>query len=306
MVSVLTLSLWLPLGCDDPGSQSTPADSSGSPSDSVAGDSDTPRDTGTAALTCPAHQSCDQGFCDRTLIPAGTFPMGGEHAEHPESTWESGDERPVHQVSLGAFCIDTYEVTLERYEACVQAGACSPDGLQWDDEASGVDTVVNHYPRWCFNDMEKCLDRAVNAKNRSQAADYCGWIGARLCTEAEWERAANGPGPEQRLHPWGDEPPSSTLVNIPSVGTGYVEPVNLYGDGRSVEGVYNLAGNVYEWVADAYAPYEVPADGSPRVDPLVPVTSDADPVVGRGSCAFTEPEHTVSERTVFEQAFDWG
>ncbi len=279
------------------------------------GPDDTADDSGTTTtdtedtdvtLTCAELDKCTEEFCDQVLIPAGQFTMGGEHESHSGTTWPSGDERPVHVVELDAFCIDKYEVTLERYENCVQDGVCTPNGLEWDEPAARIDTIYNHYPRWCNTKPEECMDRAVNAKTWIQSGAFCEHMGQRLCTEAEWERAANGPGLTQRLHPWGDDPPTGEIVNIPSVGTGYVEPVDAYSGGQSVEGVFNMAGNVYEWVADAYAPYDVPEDGSVVVNPHNEVTSPSDDVVGRGSCAFTEPNHTVSERSVFEQKFDWG
>lgn len=267
-------------------------------------------ETGEAlAWACPSHDNCEQDFCDQTVIPAGDFTMGSDHGPHEDAYWPSGDERPSHLVSLDAFCIDTYEVSLDRYEACVDAGECTPNGADWERE-SAIETWVNHYPSECFNDVGKvnteCGVRAVNAKTYFQAEAYCEWIGASLCTEAQWERAANGPGPERRLHPWGDEDPTSDLVNLPSTGTGYVESVDSYHAGASYEGVLNMAGNVYEWVEDAYALYETGVDGQPIDNPNNPPTSDEDDGVGRGSCFFTEPEHTVAERSIFPLDFDWG
>ena len=267
--------------------------------------------------TCPDHTNCEEDYCDRTLIPAGEFTMGGEHAPHEDSYWPSGDERPVHTVNLDAFCIDTYEVSLDRYESCVDKDECSPGGGEWEDTtgANAVDTWVNHYPSTCYTFSyqikQECVDRAVNAKSYYQAEAYCEWIGASLCTEAQWERAANGPGPEQRLHPWGDEDPNSELVNLPSTngystgGEGYVESVDSFHAGASHEGVLNMAGNVYEWVQDGYALYEKGPNGEALDNPSYPA-EEGDDGVGRGSCFFTEPEHTVSERSVFPLDFDWG
>ncbi len=269
-------------------------------------------DTAAALVwTCPDHTNCNEPYCDQTLIPSGEFPMGADHAPHDDAYWPSGDERPLHTVNLDAYCIDTYEVSLERYESCVDEDVCSPLGAEWDgpDAARIVDTWVNHYPSTCYNPRgnikEDCLDRAVNAKTYHQAEAYCEWIGASVCTEAQWERAANGPGPDQRLHPWGDEDFSSDLVNVPSTGTGYVESVDSYHAGASPEGVLNMAGNVYEWVQDAYAVYESGPDGEALDNPSNPAGS-GDDGVGRGSCFFTEPEHTVAERSIFPLDFDWG
>ena len=183
------------------------------------------------------------------------------------------------------------------------AGVCSPDGLLW--VSSLVETVVNHYPNEC-TDRANCLDWPVNGKTYTQAQEYCEYIGGRLCTEAEWERAANGPGPERRLHPWGDEDPTYDRANLESTGEGFINRVASHMLGRSVEGVYNLAGNVYEWVEDRYAQYPWPPAGEVVSNPRSLPVSDQDEFVMRGSCFFTTPEHTVSERSVMPPIFDWG
>ncbi len=255
-------------------------------------------------LHCPERPNCDRDFCEQVLIPAGEFTMGSESGPRPDSYWPSGDERPPHRVRLDAFCIDKYEVSLRRYEDCVDAGVCSPQGLQW--EGREFQTTVNHYPDYCWPDREVCSEYAVNGKNYWQAQQYCSYVGGRLCTEAEWERAASGPGPDKPIHPWGNEAPTSELVNIPSVGSGYVDPVDSHAAGQSAEGVYNLAGNVYEWVLDKYDLYQPAADGEALDNPVNPPDWGGAEVVGRGSCFFTEPEETVTERSVFEMAFDWG
>ena len=253
---------------------------------------------------CPDKPNCTQEFCEQILIPGGQFTMGTDHEPHEDAYWPSGDERPAHVVALEPYCIDKYEVTLGRYEACVDEKKCSRYGLMYEFP-SITTTVVNHYPEWCYDDIDQCLEHAVNAKSYWQAQDYCEWQGGRLCTEAEWERAANGPGLEQRLHPWGDEDPTSELTNLPSTGTGYVERVDICEAGASPEGVMNLSGNVYEWVEDRYQVYDAPTDGSVHTNHGTPA-AEGDDGVGRGSCFFTEPEHTVSERSVFPLDFDWG
>jgi len=254
--------------------------------------------------TCPKRAKCFRGFCDQVLIPEGEFRMGTESAPDPNSHFPSGDARPPHNVELDSYCIDKYEVTLERYEDCVKAGICSPVGLQFKEDK--IKTTVNHYPKSCYPDLNKCKHRAVNGKNYFQARDYCEWVGSRLCTEAEWERAAHGPGTDPRLHPWGNAPPTGEIVNVKPIGTGYIENVDSYPKGVSPEGLYNMAGNVYEWTSDAYAPYDPPSDGSPEVNPKnLPASPDVQ-MIGRGSCFFTAPTHTVTDRSMFWMTFDWG
>ena len=260
-------------------------------------------ENGDTALSCPASEHCEGEFCEQVLIPAGDFSMGTDDPPPEDSYWPAGDARPEHPVHLDAYCIDRYEVSLERYEACADYGVCSYEGLE--HEQRDTETVVNHYPPEC-SDRDDCPNQAVNAKNYWQAQAYCGWIGGRLCSEAEWERAANGPGMTKRIHPWGDEPASSELVNLPSTGTGYVEPVDSYSAGQSVEGIYNLAGNVYEWVRDEYDEYDPAGDGEVLDNPLNRPNHADDEVIGRGSCFFTESTHTVVERSIFPPDFAWG
>ena len=304
--SVLIM-VWLAVACSpddgEPAAVETdvPADMGAAPD--VATEPDIPPEP---VYACEKRAKCNREFCDRVLIPQGEFIMGTEHPPRTDSHFPSGDERPPHLVSLDAYCIDKYEVSLERYEDCVDAGMCSPAGLKWTDKTDKITTTVNHYPNICYPDLNVCKNRAVNGKTYFQARNYCEWLGSRLCTEAEWERAASGPGPIKHKHPWGDGPPTSARVNIPSVGSGFIDPVDSHPDGASPEGVFNMASNVYEWTRDAYDMYEPAPNGEALHNPLTLPTSPDQKVVGRGSCFFTEPGDTVSERSLFWNTFDWG
>ena len=165
-------------------------------------------------------------------VPAGEFEMG--------SIGGDDDEQPVHTVALDGFWIDRTEVTKAQYEQCVAAGACTPC---YGDSA--YDDYPAIYVTWY------------------QAETYCGWAGGRLPTEAEWEYAARGP--EARVFPWGDEF-DGTRLNFcdancerdwadETVDDGYAEtaPVGSYPAGASWCGAQDMAGNVWEWVADSYA-----------------------------------------------------
>jgi formylglycine-generating enzyme required for sulfatase activity len=262
-------------------------------------------------LACVGRDRCAGEYCDQVLIPAGEFRRGTGQAPRTDSHFESGDGRPSHRVQLDAFCIDKYEVTLQRYEACVDDGVCSPQGLNDDDgklyaEDPPYQTTVNHYAPWCSPDRRECKHYAVNGKNYWQAQAYCAWVGGRLCTEAEWERAANGPGPGRRKHPWGDQAPTTELANFRNIGSGFIEPVDSHPNGASAEGVFNLAGNAYEWVRDAYAIYSPAPNDGVIENPISLPTKATDRIIGRGSCFFTEPGDTVTERSVWEMDFDWG
>ncbi|GIK71666.1 MAG: hypothetical protein BroJett021_06540 [Chloroflexota bacterium] len=157
-------------------------------------------------------------------VPAGEFIMGS-----PESVGDD-DEHPQHTVYLDAFWIMQTEVTNAQYARCVAAGACSaPDNSYWQDPAYGQHPVTD--VDW------------------NQAAAYAQWVGGRLPTEAEWEKAARGT--DGRTYPWGDEQPDSSLANC----CGFVNdttPVGSYPAGASPYGALDMAGNVWEWTADWY------------------------------------------------------
>ncbi len=194
-------------------------------------------------------------------IPAGEFTMGSD---------DTGDvaSRPAHKVNLPAFYIDKFEVTNEMYDACVYAVECRRPLRQASMTRNSYFTnpVFAKYP--------------VVYLEWRMAKTYCEWRGARLPTEAEWEKAARG-SQDTRIYPWGNEQPDCTFANY-SGCVGDTTPVDQHEKGKSVYGVYGMAGNVWEWtstVFDLY-PYD-PEDG--RED----LTSNKDRVARGGSWSGT-------------------
>ena len=176
-------------------------------------------------------------------IPAGEFVMGFDGTQALE------DERPAHRVWLDTYLMDRYEVTTAHYAAFLTAG--------------------NHAPPWLWNlvDLAQHGDRPVIGVDWTDAEAYCRWKGKRLPTEAEWEKAARGI--DGRLYPWGSHLPTEQLANY-ALGARFsysqvLMPVPSYDQGKSPYGMYQMAGNVWEWVSDWYSAsyYERSPDRNP-------------------------------------------
>lgn len=166
-------------------------------------------------------------------IPAGTFFMGGM------DVFRDNDEQPAHEVTLDAYWMDQVEVTNGMYELCVNAGVCRPP------REIRSDNREEYFGNPEFHDYP-----VVNIA-WYDANVYCQWAGRRLPTEAEWERAARGD--DKRNYPWGDEPPNEYNSNSLNV-VGDTTRVGSYAEGASPFGILDMAGNVWEWVADRYRP----------------------------------------------------
>jgi serine/threonine protein kinase/formylglycine-generating enzyme required for sulfatase activity len=174
-------------------------------------------------------------------IPAGEFEMGLNSDKYNAS--------PVHLVYLDNYWIDHTEITNEMYSLCIEDGDCKPP-----IELSSA-TRDQYFGTPEFNDYPVIYVSWGDAEN------YCQWAGGRLPTESEWEKAAGGG--QGKKYPWGDDG-SCEYANYRKC-VGDTSSVASYEGGLSYFGVYNLAGNVQEWVADFYGwnyyettPYENP------------------------------------------------
>jgi len=148
---------------------------------------------------------------------------------------EFANEQPLHTVYLDAFWIDRTEISNAKYRKCVESGPCrAPAACDWGTttykDASGDD-----YPVACVS--------------WSQARTYCEWAGARLPTEAEWEKAARGT--DERTYPWGNSDPDCSRTQSADCD-GQTAPVGSKALGASPSGALDMAGNVWEWVSDWY------------------------------------------------------
>ncbi len=233
-----------------------------------------PTATATPTSAPPTPTAAPSTPEDMVLIPAGSFEMGSASGEP--------DEAPPHEVSLNAYFIDKTEVSNADYRACVNDGGCpqtsSPDGFTRPGYRD--DPAFNTYP--------------VVGVNWDQAAAYCRWAGRRLPTEAEWEYAARGP--DSLTWPWGN----SFNANLSAANSPDTEPVNSFPGGASPFGVFNMAGNVNEWVQDAYDANFYAS--SPAVNP---VSTGGNVRVFRGG-SFANPDgsyYTTSRRYNREGSF---
>ena len=197
----------------------------------------------------------------QVYIPGGKFEMGTSDAN------AQADERPAHSVTVSPFWMDKLEVTNAMYQACVTAGSC---------EAPREDKSATHETYFSNKDF---ADYPVIFVSWQDASNYCKWAGRRLPTEAEWELAARGIT-EPRRFPWGDLNPSDTLANFDFNSKDTVR-VGSYPKGASPFGVLDMAGNVWEWVADYFSAdyYNQSADAQ---DPTGPKGTDGGSKVLRG------------------------
>ncbi len=182
------------------------------------------------------------------LVPAGEFTMGDNQGDD--------DERPAHRVYLDAFSMDQYEVTVGMYAAFLKATGTAPP------------------PDWKIMNQAQHEKRPVVNATWADAATYCKWAGKRLPTEAEWEKAARGN--DGRTYPWGNDSPTRLHASFGKTkwdNHAALVPVGTFEDGKSPYGIYDLAGNVSEWVSDWYD-YGNYYKNSPGQNPKGPTTGD--------------------------------
>jgi formylglycine-generating enzyme required for sulfatase activity len=172
---------------------------------------------------------------EMVMIPAGNFVMGSDKGYV--------DEQPPHTVYLDAYYIDKYEVTNGVYELCVLMNICTRP----------ID--YSSYQRLSYFENPLFANYPVVNVTYEMARAYCeDWRGGRLPTEAEWEKAARGT--DASTYPWGEEI-RCEYANYRDKNCERVRdtaPVTSFSQGVSYYGLYNMSGNVWEWVKDWYSP----------------------------------------------------
>lgn len=199
----------------------------------------TPAATATRAPTSGVAAPGPVG--EMVAIPAGAFTMGSNDAKE--------DQRPSRKVDLPAYQIDKYPVTNALFDLFVKT-----TGYRTASETKGESQSWRTY----FSAGKE--QHPVVKVNWADAQAFCQWAGKRLPTEAEWEKAARGV--EGRIYPWGNDYDPAKF-NGRASGIRGTTAVGSYPAGASPFGVFDMAGNVWQWTADWYQPYPGNTASSP-------------------------------------------
>lgn len=188
-------------------------------------------------LLCHLPALADHPVVERDDVPMVNIPAGSFIRGSSEGAGRA-DEMPRTKIFLNAFSIDKYEVTNSRYLAFIAA--------------TGHKEPFNVYAEGSLSTAPGIENLPVVEVTWHDAADYCQWVGKRLPTEAEWEKAARGT--DGRIYPWGDEEPSPLHANYDRewADKNTLKPVGSMPRGASPYGVHDMSGNAREWVQDWY------------------------------------------------------
>ncbi len=233
----------------------------------------------------PVNEGCGPSTDEDVEVTAGDFTMGRTDEESVFNV----DQVPQHVLTMSAFYLDLYEVTIAQYRRCVVA--------EWCDDIHTFD-ITSYSDEHYWENQGRGLHPAIDI-TWDEARDYCTWVGKDLPTEAQWEKAARGGDVDIRDYPWGPiewaagdegfdirvcidcEMANHMHLCTRELCVGDTTSVDAYQAWRSPFTIYNLAGNVAEWTLDWYDPgyYAV----SPVEDPTGPAGPATHRVVRGGS-----------------------
>jgi eukaryotic-like serine/threonine-protein kinase len=180
-------------------------------------------------------------------IPAGEFTMGSD---------KYTSEGPIQQISIDAYLIDKYLVTNRQFKQFVEETNYQTDaeknhsgevwtGRRWSNDENAT---------WRLPDgatpVEGREDHPVSQVSYNDAETYCKWAGKDLPAEAQWEKAARGPG--GNTYPWGNFDPDDSMANYSDSFIEGTTPTTKYEKGQSYYGAFDMAGNLYQWCKDWY------------------------------------------------------
>jgi len=172
-------------------------------------------------------------------IPSSEFVMGN-----------GGFDAPIRTVALDGFWMYETKVTNRMYAQCVAVGNCTAPTAELGGPVYSNPQYANH---------------PVVGVTWDQSQAYCGWAQGQLPTEAQWEKAARGTG--GNVYPWGNDSPACDFLNM-SFCSGRTSEVDAFPDGVSPYGLFDMAGNLFEWVNDWYG--ETYYSGAPVSNPTGP------------------------------------
>jgi len=220
---------------------------------------------------------------EMALVSAGEFVMGSSSADidmavtmcrqsNENASCRSSEftnEMPQRNIYISGFYMDVNEITNDQYRACVNSGVCrSPSSSRRD----------NRYLPSNYYNVSRWGNYPVVRVSWADAVSYCQWVGERLPTEAEWEKAARG-ADDSRLFPWGNTF-DGRKANTQERGGDQLYAVGSFGSGDSPYGIHDMAGNAWEWVNDWYD--DTYYEYGPLADPQGP-SSGSDKVLRSGS-----------------------
>ncbi len=206
-------------------------------------------------------------------IPPSEFIMGDGSSVAPE-----------HNVTLEGYWIQQTKVTNRMFSQCVAVGSCTTPTQEIGGPVYSNPEYANH---------------PVVGVTWDQANAYCNWVQGRLPTEAEWEKAARGIN--GNVHPWGNDAPACDIANF-GFCSGRTSEVDAFENGASAYGLYDMAGNVFEWVGDWYS--ETYYNEGPTINPGGPESGQYRAI--RGSSFETALEQVASAIRHFNEQTDHG
>lgn len=208
------------------------------------------------------------------LIPGGTITLGIDSREIPcfQSVFKIdrrelfADAVPKHTVTLKPFYLDKYLVTNAQFSAFTQVHP------QWQPNKVPASLGNGNYLKhWTNSQIPNHLaNHPVTNVGWYEAVAYCRWQGKRLPSEAEWEHAARGGG--HGLFPWGDAQADPSRANYSASGLGTTTEVGAYAPNGY--GLYDMAGNVWQFTADQWAPYSSQPVKQPKAHKTPPFSDD--------------------------------